>query len=103
MAQLEEVFYRELERIRLDGVSPDELAKAVNLIRTGRIQGLQGAFGLAESVHYANFYLGDPDAVLTELDRYSAVTSEDLQRVAQQYLAPQNRFVIHTVPASGGG
>jgi zinc protease len=103
MAQLEEVFYRELERIRREGVSPDELAKAVNLIRTGRIQGLQGAFGLAESVHYANFYLGDPDAVLTELDRYSAVTSEDLQRVAQQYLAPQNRFVIHTVPASGGG
>ena len=100
--RLEQVYDDELNRVRSQGVDPAELEKAVNQIRTQRIRGLQSVLGLAESVQAANFYLGDPRGVFAELDRYRAVTSADIQRVANAYLGPESRNVIRVVPAGGG-
>ncbi len=97
-ARLEHIYGEELERIRTSGVEADELTKAINQIRTGRTRGLQSALGLAESVQAANFYLGDPRAVLTDVERYRAVSSTDLQRVADQYLGRDRRLVIQVEP-----
>lgn len=111
LAKLETVYYQEVDRIVKDGVSADELTKAVNQILTRRISGLQSALGLAENVQAANFYLGDPQALFSELDRYRAVKSADVQRVAARYLTPDARNVIKDVvatqaesgqPAAGG-
>ncbi|MBA2447744.1 MAG: insulinase family protein [Chloroflexi bacterium] len=101
--RLEQVYEDELERIRSRGVDSDELTKAVSQIRTGRIRGLQTVLGLAESAQAANFYLGDPNGLFAELDRYRAVTTADVQRVADQYLTRDHRNVVDVVPTGGGG
>jgi zinc protease len=110
LSKLEEVYYREVDRIVKEGVSSDELTKTVNQILTRRISGLQSSLGLAENVQAANFYLGDPQALFSELDRYRAVKSTDIQRVAAKYLTLDTRNVIKVevappattgVPASG--
>ena len=94
MARVEKVYFDELDRIRKQGVSAIELATAVSEIRADRVRSLQRTADLAESVQEANFYLGDPQAVLAELDRYKGVTPADIQRVANEYLGDNSRNVI---------
>ena len=43
-------------------------------------------------------YFGETNLINTELDRYLAVTKEDIQRVAKQYYNTNNRVVLHYLP-----
>ena len=97
LAELEAASYEELQAIIDDGVPQAELDKVIAGIRSGNILGLETALGLAESVQSANYYVGDPQAVFTGIDRYQAVTSEDIQRVARQYLEDSDRHVFNVV------
>jgi zinc protease len=65
------------------------------------------AYG-SESITNQAFWLGfaemfdDYDWFLNYIDRLSAVTPEDIQRVAQQYLRPGNRVVGTYLPTGNG-
>jgi predicted Zn-dependent peptidase len=39
-------------------------------------------------------FLGSPDAINSELERYEKVTIGDLQRVARTYLTPDNSLSL---------
>jgi len=90
----------EIERIQTEGVTAEELEKAQNRYRANAVLGRQSVMGRAEALQWHNHFLGNPGAIRTEMDRYMAVTRADLQRVARQYLDPQNRAVIITQPAT---
>ena len=91
---IEQVVYDEMQLILEQGVPQDELDKAIALIKSGQILGLETALGLAGSVQTANYYFGDPQAVFSGIERYEAVTSEDIQRVLAEYLEEKDRHVI---------
>ncbi|MCY4070353.1 MAG: pitrilysin family protein [Chloroflexi bacterium] len=97
LEELETAAYEELQRIIDEGVPQEELDKVIAGIRSRGILGLETALGLAQSVQSANYYFGDPQAVYTGVDRYKAVTSEDIQRVAQEYLEDSDRLVFNVV------
>lgn len=97
LEELEAASYEELQKIVDEGVPQEELDKVIAGIRSRGILGLETALGLAESVQSANYYFGDPQAVYTGIDRYKAVTSEDIQRVAKEYLEDSDRHVISVV------
>lgn len=97
LAQLEAASYEELQKIIDDGVAQEELDKVIAGIRSSSILGLETALGLAQSVQNANYYFGDPQAVFTGIDRYKAVASEDIQRVAIEYLEDSDRHVFNVV------
>jgi predicted Zn-dependent peptidase len=103
LEMLELIYAAQLDQIREEGLEPEELTKVVNQVRTEQINGLQSALGLAESVQAANFYLGDPRAVLADIERFRAVTSEDIQRVAREYLGGEDRLVIRVAPTQREG
>ncbi len=96
---VEAALEREVDRARNELVTEDELAKAVKQARA------MFAFG-AESVTSQGFWLGYTEIFDTYhwfdsyLDRLAAVTTADVQRVAQKYLAPTNRTVGYYVPAA---
>ncbi len=98
--RLRELIDEELDRLSREGVPADELEKVKNQHRSGTVRGMQTALGTAEALQQANFFYGDPGAVRTELERIMAVTAADLQRVAQQYLRPDNRAVVFTEVSS---
>jgi zinc protease len=98
LEQTAEVYNAEIDKILNEGVDPLELEKTINGIRSGRIVGLETAMGLAESVQTANFYFGSTDAIFGEIERYEEVTVEDIQRVVQEYMAPEDQVVINVVP-----
>lgn len=92
--ELEEQFAADLARIVSEGVTQAEIDKAIALMRSGRIAGMETALGVAEAVQLGLAYYGDPEAVLNELDQIAAVTPDDVMRVAAEYLAPEDRHVF---------
>ena len=43
-------------------------------------------------------FFGDTDLINTEIDRYLAVTREDIMAAAKKYLVKDNRVVLHYLP-----
>ncbi len=101
MDRLETLLGEEIEKVRRGGVTADELDKAKNQYRATTIRGQQTALGKAEALQYYAHFHGDPLAIRSSLDGYMAVTRADVQRVANQYLTPQNRAVVITQPGAG--
>ena len=95
--ELARIYDAELARVRNESVTGNELTKAINGTLTLRIGGLQDALGLAESVQEANLYLHEPNAVLAELEHYRAITAEDIQRIVDEYLRPEQRNTVNVV------
>jgi predicted Zn-dependent peptidase len=97
--RLEQQLLAEIERIKREGVTPEEFRKARNIREarfvTGKKATLEKALTLAR---YAAQY-GDPNLINTELERYMRVTPQDLQRVARRYFT-NDRVVLVYLPSS---
>jgi predicted Zn-dependent peptidase len=85
---------KQIAALRDDGVAGEELAKAKNIYRANAITSRQMALQLAESLHRATMFLGSPEALNTELERYEKVTLDDIRRVARTYLTPDNSLTL---------
>ncbi|MCC7002968.1 MAG: insulinase family protein [Gemmatimonadaceae bacterium] len=95
---LEAAVVAEIERIRRDGVSEPERARALALLETGWISALQSAGARADKLSQFATYHGDPSRVNDEPARHAAVTTGDLARFAASHLGPENRAFLMYVP-----
>ncbi len=99
----------EFERVKTAGVSVEELTKIKNQYRLGRFLGdsedgeyvsLQTALGRATALAEFTMFDGDPSLINTELDRYLAVTPEQVKEAARKYFGTANRTVLYIKPAA---
>jgi zinc protease len=88
----------EFDRLGSEGVSAEELTKALNAYRTQLITQQELSFYKAEALQAAHLFLGDPEAVNTNWRRYLSVTTDDLKRVAGTYLRADNAVVLLVTP-----
>jgi len=97
----------QLDSIRANGITPAELEKAKNVLRSGFIGNRETTLGKAEELHHYLTFHSSIDEINTDLDRLLSVTSDDVKRVANTYLAPGNLTLVivraGAAPASGGG
>jgi zinc protease len=101
IAEIETAIDEELARFRADGPAPEEVERARNRIETHIIQGLEtlGGFGgVADLLNRYNHYLGTPDFLSKDIQRYRAITPDSVKKLAQQYLKSNSRAVIHGIP-----
>lgn len=91
--ELERVIDEEIEKIKAGDIRDEELERAVTNARAGVVRGLNSNMGLALNLARAHAHQGGWQSAFSYLDDLAAVTLEDLQRVAQQYLVPRNRTV----------
>jgi len=93
------LIFDEIERVGDKGVTERELEKARNRLRSAFIFGLQTNLSRAQRLAEFEMYFGDATLLRDELDRYLAVTADDVQRVARTYFDPTNRTILDVVPA----
>jgi zinc protease len=92
----------ELEHLQKELVSPPELEKAKNQMLRDFILSRQSNQSRGEELGYAAIVLKDPDLLDAELNRFLAVTAEDIQRVARQYFVPENLTLVEVFPEVKG-
>jgi zinc protease len=90
----------EIERIRREGVTEEELTRAKNRARASAVIGRQTVMGRAETLQWANRFLGDPAAYRTQMEQTQAVTAAQVRAAAERYLTTNNRAVVITRPAT---
>jgi predicted Zn-dependent peptidase len=104
MDQLATEFKSQIENVQQSGVTQQEFEKARNQVETQYARRFNNALDKAQALAEYETYFNDPTLINTEIDRYMAVTREDIQRVAKKYLVPSNRVVLkYLTPAQGEG
>jgi zinc protease len=89
LEDVEESLLTEIDRLKGEPPSTEEVQRAVNSLEAHYVHQLEsvGGFGgRADLLNYYNVFTGDPGRLNTDLDRYQVVTPADVQRVARKYL-----------------
>jgi predicted Zn-dependent peptidase len=90
----------EIAKMQKEPLSEKEFTKLLNKVETDYVNRNSGVAGIAENLANYHVYYGDANLINTEIERFRTVTPADIQRVAQTYLKPENRVVLHYLPKS---
>jgi zinc protease len=99
--ELEKAIDEELALFRSQPANTREIERARNTIETniiGGLEGLGGFGGIADRLNLYNHFLGTPDYLEKDIQRYRDVTAASLQTFARDQLAQTGRVVMHVVP-----
>ncbi|HEX6622901.1 MAG TPA: pitrilysin family protein, partial [Pyrinomonadaceae bacterium] len=80
----------EVARLAADGPTPEEMEKLRNTLINDAVRGRQSTLYRAQRLAEFTLYDGDPHLLNTELDRYLAVTPEQIREAARRYLLTDN-------------
>jgi zinc protease len=97
-ADLEASIDAEIKRTQDELISEEEFQKLRNQVENDFISSNSSVLGIAESLANYHMYFGDSDLINEEINRYMAVTREDIQRVAKEYFSADNRVVLYYLP-----
>ena len=92
--RLDSLLAREVDSLRAHAVTDDELTKAKNSYRAAFISSRETVLGKAEALHHYAMFHRSVDEINSDLDRYLAVTADDVRRVARTYLDPANAVTV---------
>ena len=98
--ELEAAVYAEIEQLKAEPIADWEIDKARNVGRRQLVSEMTASLRRAVLLAEAALFYGDPAVVNTRYERLQKFNAADAQRIARQYLVPENRTVIVTVPAS---
>lgn len=102
LPELEQELWAALDKLRQDGVSPAELARAKKLVRSQAVRSLAHNFFRGLLVGLFHLKTGDANLANRILSSIEAVTEADILRVAQTYLKEDNRTVVVLKPVTPG-
>lgn len=100
LTEIEKAIIEQIEKVQKEPVTDQELKKLQNQIENQFVSQLSSVEGIAENLAVYETHFGDASLINTEINRYLAVTKEDIQRVANQYFSEKNRLVLFWLPKS---
>lgn len=90
----------EIATVQKDGITAAELEKARVQYLRGQIQTRQSDLYTAMRLGQYAVYFDDPNLINTAVDKFDAVTADQVKEVAQKYLAPEQLSVVTDLPAA---
>ena len=93
----------EVERLGTEGPTPGEMEKLRNTLLNDAVRSRQSTLFRAQRLAEYTLYDGDPHLFNTELERYLAVTPEQIRDAVARYLLTDNHSVMEVVPAHAAG
>jgi predicted Zn-dependent peptidase len=100
LEQLDTLVTEEVEKVKADGVTEEELQKIRNQQEAQFVNAFGSMSQRAKNLARYHVFYGNANLINTELDRYFAVTRDDLKRVANQYLTADGVNVLRYPPAT---
>jgi predicted Zn-dependent peptidase len=79
-------------------VTPEEISIAVRQLTVQLVDSVRTPYGLGQLIGTVEMIFGDPERFADDLAKYTKITAADVQRVAKEYLVPNNRSVVTLVP-----
>lgn len=88
----------EVVRVQQELVADEELERVRNSLEAAFVFRTRTAAGRAQLLASLALVYGKPTTFRAELERYRAVTTEDIRRAARTYLTPERMAVVEVVP-----
>ncbi len=89
----------EVGRLAAEGPTPEEMEKLRNTLLNDAVRGRQSTLYRAQRLAEFALYDGDPHLLNAEMERYLAVTPEDIKAAVARHLLTDNHSLMEVVPA----
>lgn len=93
-----DLVYQEIWKMRNKLVTPEELAKAKTQVMKELVDGLTTIDGKARALAVNEIMTGSYENLFKDLDKYNAVTAEQVKDVANKYLNQNQRSIVVLEP-----
>jgi predicted Zn-dependent peptidase len=98
---IEKMVDEEIEKLRREGPRDDEIQRIRNTLETDTVSDLQSLINRADRLADYDTYLGSPDRLAWDLERYHALTPQAVREAADRWLAPDRRLLLRVLPRGG--
>lgn len=95
---IEEAIDVEIEKLKRELIPEKEFQKLKNQFENQIVSSNEKIASRASNLATNYTYFGNTELINKELERYMAVTREDIQRVAKEYFTTNNRVVLYYLP-----
>ena len=103
-AEAERALIAEIDRLKVEPITDEELERAKNQFRRDYILGRESNQQKASVLAHADvLHNGDVTTGDGEFDIFMGITKEDVQRVARTFFTPENRTVLTIMPKGSSG
>ena len=99
LSKVEGIVAEELGQIRTAPITDHELKRAITDVETHAIWALEALHYRSDLLQRYNHYVGNPDYLSQDLDRYRTASVSSVQEYAQEILDESKRVVVITKPA----
>ena len=96
--QGEYLLFQEVERLKNEKITAKELEKSINQLSSTLIFGLKSKQKIAESLGMNQILFGNYKHFFTIMERYQAVTIDDVQRSVRKYFVNSKKNTIYLKP-----
>ena len=95
---IEQLMDLEYKKVQKELITDREFQKLRNQIENNFIQSNYKMYDIAENLANYHIFYGDASLINTEIDKYLAVTKEDILNVANKYYNKENRVTLYYLP-----
>ena len=97
--EVKRIVAAEIARVTKEPLAQKEIARVVANNEARGVRALETVLGRANVLQGYNHYLGEPDRLTWDLDRYRTTTAEKIRATAAKYLVPDGMVTVITIPA----
>ena len=104
LQELESAVNAEIEKLKTEAPSAEEMERAFNVRESSLIYGMQtvGGFGgKSDQLNLYSTYIGRPNYFQEDIQRYASVTADDVTTAAKTFLTDK-RLVLTVIPRAKG-
>ncbi len=101
LEQVKKLVWDEVARVAKENLSTKEIERFVARTEASVIYGLQSLNNRANDLQSYNHFLGDPNRITWDLDRYRKTTADKIRATFARYIVPAKAVTIITNPSGG--